>query len=83
MTRLSTDEIINDARRTAAALPAVGMVDANVVGALLDLTARTARRKGHIGEIPRPTRVGGALRWSCAELHAFAAGRWKPAESTK
>ncbi len=58
-------------------------VDANRLAELLDLSVRTIRRFDSAGKLPRPVRIGGAVRWRVAEItHWLEAGcpdrqRWE------
>jgi predicted DNA-binding transcriptional regulator AlpA len=46
-------------------------VDANRLAALLDLSLRTVRRLDSSGKLPRPVRIGGAVRWRLNEIEAW------------
>ena len=58
-------------------------VDANRLAELLELSVRTIRRLDSAGKLPRPVRIGGAVRWSVSEItHWLDAGcpdrqRWE------
>jgi predicted DNA-binding transcriptional regulator AlpA len=38
---------------------------------MLDMSARTIRRKFSAGLIPKPLRLSGSIRWSVAEIRAW------------
>jgi predicted DNA-binding transcriptional regulator AlpA len=38
---------------------------------MLDMSTRTIRRKHSAGQIPRPLRISGAVRWSVDEVRAW------------
>ena len=43
-------------------------IDAVQLGRLLGLSMRTIRRLDSSGRIPRPVRIGGAVRWRASEI---------------
>jgi predicted DNA-binding transcriptional regulator AlpA len=46
-------------------------IDAVQLGKLLGLSLRTIRRLDSSGRIPRPVRIGGAVRWRIEEITAW------------
>lgn len=48
-------------------------VDAGRLAELLDLSVRTIRRLDSSGKLPRPVRIGGAVRWRMDEIDAWLA----------
>ncbi len=46
-------------------------IDAVQLGRLLGLSMRTIRRLDSSGRIPRPVRIGGAVRWRASEIAAW------------
>ena len=43
-------------------------VDAHHLASLLGLSLRTIRRLDYAGKLPRPVRIGGAVRWRVGEI---------------
>jgi prophage regulatory protein len=43
-------------------------IDANGLAVTLGLSVRTVRRLDSSGKIPRPVRIGGAVRWRTEEI---------------
>ena len=59
---------------TATQTGAVGQaiaIDAKRLGELLGLSVRTIRRLDCSGKLPRPVRIGGAVRWLVADIEAW------------
>jgi predicted DNA-binding transcriptional regulator AlpA len=54
------------------------LIDATEFGELMDLSARSIRRKDQAGMIPRPINVGGSIRWRYAEVRAWIAAGCPP-----
>ncbi len=52
----------------SAAFDAPALLDARGVAALLSVSVRHVRRMETAGELPRPVRLGRAVRWRRAEL---------------
>ena len=48
-------------------------VDAKAVGAMLGLSVRTIRSMDAAGQLPRPIRLNGSVRWRVSELRAWLA----------
>jgi len=48
-------------------------VDANQLAEMLGLSVRTVRRLDCSGKLPRPVRIGGAVRWRRDEIDAWLA----------
>jgi prophage regulatory protein len=46
-------------------------VDANRLAELLGLSIRTIRRLDSSGKLPRPLRIGGAVRWRISEVNQW------------
>lgn len=46
-------------------------VDARQLAAMLGLSVRTIRRLDSAGRLPRPIRIGGAVRWKHEEICAW------------
>jgi prophage regulatory protein len=65
------------------------VVDAIELARLLDMSVRTIRRLDCSGKLPRPVRIGGAVRWLVADIEAWlAAGcpdrqRWEAMRGSK
>ena len=53
---------------TEAATSDVMAVDASRLAELLGLSLRTVRRLDSSGKLPRPVRIGGAVRWRLSEI---------------
>jgi excisionase family DNA binding protein len=49
------------------------VVDANQLADMLGLSVRTVRRLDSSGKLPKPIRIGGAVRWRVAEIEAWLA----------
>lgn len=79
--------IAQDTQETHVAKALV--VDAIELARLLDMSVRTIRRLDCSGKLPRPVRIGGAVRWLVAEIEAWlAAGcpdrqRWEAIRGSK
>jgi excisionase family DNA binding protein len=54
-----------------------GLLDVKVVARLLGCSTRTVWRWSDGGQMPRPTRIGGLVRWSRASLE-----RWLDRKAT-
>jgi predicted DNA-binding transcriptional regulator AlpA len=48
-------------------------VDARTLGSMLNLSVRTIRTLDSSGKLPRPLRIGHAVRWSVPEIEAWLA----------
>ena len=48
-------------------------IDAKQLAEVLGLSVRTVRRLDSSGKLPRPLRIGGAVRWSLEEIAAWMA----------
>lgn len=48
-------------------------VDARRLAAMLGLSLRTIRRLDSSARLPRPIRIGSAVRWRCGEIEAWVA----------
>ena len=48
-----------------------GLISASVVAAKLAISARHLRRLSDAGRVPRPVRIGRAVRWRSAEIRAW------------
>jgi len=48
-------------------------VDANQLAEMLGLSVRTIRRLDCSGKLPKPVRIGGAVRWRRDEIDAWLA----------
>lgn len=49
------------------------VIDAQQLAEILNLSVRTVRRLDSSGKLPRPLRIGGAVRWSLEEISAWIA----------
>ncbi len=49
------------------------LLSAEAVGKMLSLSRRQIFRLNSSGKIPAPIRIGGAVRWSAAEISAWLA----------
>ena len=49
------------------------LLSAEAVGRMLSLSRRQIFRLNSAGRIPKPIRIGGAVRWSAAEISAWLA----------
>ena len=47
------------------------LTDAEGVGIMIDKSSRSVRRLGSAGLLPRPVKVGGAVKWRVAEIEAW------------
>ena len=76
-----------DTQTTQAAK--VLLVDAIELARQLDMSVRTIRRLDCSGKLPRPVRIGGAVRWLMTDIEAWlAAGcpdrqRWETMRGAK
>ncbi len=79
--------VTQDTQKTPTTKPL--LADAAEVGEMLVLSVRTIRRLDCSGKLPRPVRIGGAVRWLVADIEAWlAAGcpdrqRWEAMRGTK
>jgi prophage regulatory protein len=48
-------------------------VGANRLGEMLGVAERTIRRWNAAGKLPRPVKIGGAIRWRLDEIEAWLA----------
>lgn len=48
-------------------------IDAGQLADMLGLSVRTVRRLDSSGKLPRPLRIGGAVRWSLEEISSWMA----------
>ena len=49
-------------------VPDMRAVDAKELGRILGLAVRTVRRLDQAGKLPRPVRIGAAVRWRLEEI---------------
>ena len=51
--------------------PAPLVTDASGVGLMVEMSARSIRRMNSAGRLPRPVKIGGAVKWRVAEIEAW------------
>lgn len=64
---------ITNRYRTNRDDPDLRAVDAREFGSILGLSVRTVRRLDQTGKIPRPIKIGGAVRWRLDEIKNWLA----------
>lgn len=62
-----------DTRSSAIHLNQARAIDAKQLAEVLGLSVRTVRRLDSSGKLPRPLRIGGAVRWSLEDISAWIA----------
>jgi predicted DNA-binding transcriptional regulator AlpA len=61
--------------------PTLPLLTADDVAAMLQVSKRTVWRMRQTLQLPRPVKVGGAVRWRAADIESWIAQGCRPPES--
>ena len=71
--RLVMSASLNNKRTTTPGEPPSLLLSAQILGKRLGVSVRTLWRLRSSGKLPRPVRLGGAVRWRSADIDAWVA----------